>query len=1442
MATVTKTFTFLADAEGYVATAATGVTLAYNSTVGNPAGSLSASTANKNVVAAPSYWEWSGTWESLGVPVGATVTAARLTSASTICAARSAHATTTDFGPYELRDSAAALIGTLWAGRTATGAETAWVVTPAQALVTVPNHASSTSVRIRLADTIATGGGGGAPDVRLHDDEVSIEVTYSDPPVAKSASETLTPVIVEGAGSVFAETPPPVAIAGSDTLTPVVREAMPYPGTALYPGDFYPSEGDSTIVVGSDTYQNKAASDTLTPTVTDNSSNTATTVGTIVSTWLGAVTTTSAQVVAVTSSTTSVRIAYSTDPGLAGASFSASLTPTAEGVTRHTISGLTANTTYYYGLEMNGLAAESVRGDFATAPSGPASFSFAFSSCRKPAVTGYTTGTVNRIKALNPAFFVQAGDFHYEHQNRTTDFSVAEARTAWDTVVNEADTGSMLSTIPTAWVWDDHDYSTVDNGNINSASRTVVAQVARERAALYPVPDSANIGLWQTFVWGRVRIILLDPRSYRSPQGNADDAAKTMLGAEQKAWLLNTLDNSTEPIVAIFTGVPWVAAASAGADHWGGYTTERTELVNEITSRGHAGRVVMCAGDMHALAYEDGSASPGGFPSFQAGPMAQNSSHKGGPYDAGPLPASTGVYSEQFALMTVTDNGTTISMQFSGRNSANTEQMTYTVTKIAPVSSDTLTPKVSDTSSVAISLVSSDTIQPSVAETSSFGTVSVSASDAFAPALLESSSVNNSGLAQDAFAPVVSESSSVLVPLSGADTIAPTLTEGTGLLVSATSSDTVTPTVTETTNIGTLALLSGSDVVTPTLAETSSVSVISLVVGSDTLQPSVAEASSFGTISVSASDTNTPIVIDSSGTQAAFGASDVVVPAIVDGSTRSISGLAQDVFTPTISETAAPIAVSVTSTETIAPSIADSALAHTVINAADTVTPGLTETSSVAVGALTQDTLAATVAESSSLHVTASGSDTLAPSLADSIASLTVNISGSDIGKPVIIEEPITIVQNTPLVEHTSADTLTPKIADSGVVASYGTGADLLVPAIVDQSSLQISGQVDKTSSDILTPAVVDAVQVTAFKSSADTLVPVVSDASTTPTIIDYKSGSDTLVPAVSDASTAPVASGGSNISSNDPIAPKIVETSTIIASVSSPDTLTPKIVDSSALGTIAITGADTIKPTVVESSGFSTMPISSSDTVKPVVAESAVVIVPISSLDTLAPAIVEASAFGTVAVTGVDSIQPALGESSQFAPMPISSSDTLVPAIVDAGTKAESMSHPGADILAPTMQETSSIVTTGNTAVLDDDVLTPKIVESSTRSISVDRPDTISPTLTESSSIAVFVAQSDVIAPVVTESAGVFLAISSTDSLTPKIVDAGAASQLIAISASDTMIPRIVDQFGRIKNQYSNVVKIWNGTTWIQGRAGVWTGSSWHTPRIKVWNGQGWV
>lgn len=374
---------------------------------------------------------------------------------------------------------------------------------------------------------------------------------------------------------------------------------------------------------------------------------------------------TTAHVNVKTTNAVSVRLRVSTDAaGTTGVLYGPPVTPGAVGQSRVTISGLQPSTRYYYRIMMtNSSGGEfpdtaGIIGRLKTAPNGPASFSFCFGSCN----TGYSTSASNAIANRGDDLFFNLGDAYYADGSGTGLSNFRSKIDQWYT------SQSMLaSTINMHHLPSDHDGM---NNNVN-AGNDATAWNNWNIARAESFPNPAN---YFTFVWGRVRFIMLDDRSYASSPSATDNSSKTYLGATQKTWLKNTITASTEEVIIIGQSGPYVTGASAGGDTWDGFITERNELASFFAASSHAGKIVMLGGDMHALAANDGSSSPGGVVMLQAAPFQQTSSVKGGPYTQGPYQSSSA-----YGRVTINDTGgTTIQVVFKGYTTDGTERISLT--------------------------------------------------------------------------------------------------------------------------------------------------------------------------------------------------------------------------------------------------------------------------------------------------------------------------------------------------------------------------------------------------------------------------------------------------------------------------------------------------------------------------------------------------------------------------------------------------------------------------------------------------------------------------------------------------------------------------------------------------------------------------------------------
>ncbi len=351
---------------------------------------------------------------------------------------------------------------------------------------------------------------------------------------------------------------------------------------------------------------------------------------------------------------------------------------------------LLPDTVYHYAWTAGGagdaleVADLSHRGRFRTFPEVPASFTVAFGSCAR---TGSSHPVWDVLRAAEPLLFLHMGDFHYED---VASRRRAPYRRAYSASLAAPRQSRFYRSTPVAYVWDDHDFGG-NNADARSPGRRAVRLVYQEMVPHYPLPaGSGDVPIQQSFSIGRLRFVLSDLRSERSPVASPDGPGKTTMGAAQKAWWKEQMlaaRDAGELVVWVST-IPWIGDAGASRDGWGHYAHERRELAAFLAERRIAGRLVMLSGDAHMLAIDDGSHSgyaPGGgagFPVMQAAALDRNGSVKGGPYSEGTFPnvRRGDLETGQFGVMTVRDaGGGEVCIDWSGRR---VEPLTSEVTEL----------------------------------------------------------------------------------------------------------------------------------------------------------------------------------------------------------------------------------------------------------------------------------------------------------------------------------------------------------------------------------------------------------------------------------------------------------------------------------------------------------------------------------------------------------------------------------------------------------------------------------------------------------------------------------------------------------------------------------------------------------------------------------------
>ncbi|MEW6167751.1 MAG: alkaline phosphatase D family protein [Pseudomonadota bacterium] len=330
------------------------------------------------------------------------------------------------------------------------------------------------------------------------------------------------------------------------------------------------------------------------------------------------------------------------------------------------VTGLTPGTTYYYRFT-SGEAASPV-GRTRTAPeASPERLRLALVSC-----SNYSTGYFNAYKVLarrDLDAVIHVGDYFYENGYadalRPADppyeiVTLSDYRRRHAQTRTDADLQEMTRQHPLLVVWDDHESANNSwhDGAANHQPETEGDWPTRKQAAArayeewLPIrlPDAADpLRIWRQLPFGDlVDLFMLDTRLQRnaaetdtSVRGTESfDPERSMLGLEQRAWLLEAMQASSQAGVRWrvlgqqtmmaphrnnpdprYSPLPYLppevaeamglrpGGGNEGSDNWGAYGYERDLLMKTWRDAGIANNVVL-AGDIHTAWASDVTEDP----------------------------------------------------------------------------------------------------------------------------------------------------------------------------------------------------------------------------------------------------------------------------------------------------------------------------------------------------------------------------------------------------------------------------------------------------------------------------------------------------------------------------------------------------------------------------------------------------------------------------------------------------------------------------------------------------------------------------------------------------------------------------------------------------------------------------------------------------------------
>lgn len=263
------------------------------------------------------------------------------------------------------------------------------------------------------------------------------------------------------------------------------------------------------------------------------------------------------------------------------------------------VSGLQADTLYFYDLSMGERHyAPDPLPSFRTAPERGAKSAFTIAFGGGAGYTPENERMWTTILSRAPRAFLFLGDNVYIDRPDVADTQ----RYCYYRRQSRPEFRAFVASTPIYAIWDDHDFGTDDCTSFLEIDRPPwkkqVLDVFRQN---WVNPGygrgSAAPGCWFEFSIGNVDFFMLDCRFYRQDPKKIE--TPSMLGQAQLNWLLMGLRRSTAAFKVIASSVPWAAGTKPGSlDTWDGFDHEREEIFSFIEKAGVDG-VVLVSADRH---------------------------------------------------------------------------------------------------------------------------------------------------------------------------------------------------------------------------------------------------------------------------------------------------------------------------------------------------------------------------------------------------------------------------------------------------------------------------------------------------------------------------------------------------------------------------------------------------------------------------------------------------------------------------------------------------------------------------------------------------------------------------------------------------------------------------------------------------------------------------
>lgn len=223
------------------------------------------------------------------------------------------------------------------------------------------------------------------------------------------------------------------------------------------------------------------------------------------------------------------------------------------------VDGLRPDTVYTILLEGRarpGAPVTRISGSFRSAPPPTATMPLTFVSVSDQYFWDYDDaergfGVYDTMAGLEPDFLVFGGDYIYYDKPGPWTHDEETARHKWDAMNAWPALKEFYRHVPVYMQKDDHD-TLRDDGH--PGSEPLLRFGWEDGIAMWYEQTPVDGLPYRTFRWGRdLQIWLVEGREFRTPAGEPEGPGKTILGKEQKDWLVRTVEASDASFKLFFS-------------------------------------------------------------------------------------------------------------------------------------------------------------------------------------------------------------------------------------------------------------------------------------------------------------------------------------------------------------------------------------------------------------------------------------------------------------------------------------------------------------------------------------------------------------------------------------------------------------------------------------------------------------------------------------------------------------------------------------------------------------------------------------------------------------------------------------------------------------------------------------------------------------------------